>query len=54
MSAQPNLKYIDVDYNLMLSDPTPQVEKINQFLGGGLDGTAMLGVIDPLLYRQRN
>lgn len=54
METQPNLKYIDVDYNIMLTNPIPQVKIINQFLGGKLDETAMLAVIDPQLYRQRN
>lgn len=53
MKSQPNLKYIDVDYNSMLANPTPQVRKINGFLGGNLDEAAMLEVIDPQLYRQR-
>ena len=53
METQPNLKYIDVDYNIMLANPIPQVKKINQFLGGTLNEAAMLEVIDPQLYRQR-
>jgi hypothetical protein len=53
MNSQSNLKYIDVDYNSMLVNPTPQIRKINQFLGGNLDEAAMLEVIDPQLYRQR-
>ena len=53
MNSQSNLKYIDVDYNSMLANPTPQVRKINRFLGGNLDEAAMLEVIDPQLYRQR-
>jgi len=53
MKAQPDLKYLDIDYNDMLADPIPQVKKINRFLGGGLDEDAMLAVVDPDLYRQR-
>lgn len=53
MDAQPNLKYIDIDYNSMLANPTPQIKEINQFLGGKLDEAAMLGVVDLQLYRQR-
>lgn len=53
MDNQPNLKYIDVDYNAILADPVPHVKKINQFLGGELDESAMLAVVDPQLYRQR-
>ncbi|MFC1997427.1 sulfotransferase family protein [Chloroflexota bacterium] len=53
MDNQPNLEYIDVDYNATLKDPTPIIKKINLFLGGELDETAMLGVVDPKLYRQK-
>lgn len=53
MNAQPNLEYLDVDYNAMLEDPYPQLEKINQFLGGNLDIQKMAEVVDPNLYRQR-
>lgn len=53
MNSQSNLQYIDVDYNAMIEKPEPLVKKINQFMGGGLDEAAMLGVVDPKLYRQR-
>ncbi len=53
MKSQPNLQYIDVDYNALLGDPNPQVIRINQFLGGELDVSAMMTVVDPQLYRQR-
>jgi len=42
-----------VDYNQLLNDPEPAVSQINAFLGGELDETKMLEVIDPSLYRQR-
>ncbi|MEA3350945.1 MAG: sulfotransferase family protein [Chloroflexota bacterium] len=53
MDNQPNLRYIDVDYNAAIQDPLPQAKKINQFLGGDLDEQAMAAVVDPSLYRQR-
>lgn len=53
MNSQPNLLYLDVDYNTILADPLPQVRQINQFLGGKLDEENMAVVIDPSLYRQR-
>ena len=53
MNSQSNLQYIDVNYNTTLADPEPQVKRINQFLGGELDETAMLRVVDPQLYRQK-
>lgn len=53
MGNQPDLYYMDVDYNQILKDPRPQVDKINQFLGGELNTEAMASVVDPQLYRQR-
>lgn len=53
MRAQPHLKYLDVDYNAMLADPEPYVDRITAFLGLDLDTQAMLAIIDPNLYRQR-
>jgi hypothetical protein len=53
MNSQPNLLYLDLDYNTMLADPEPFVRQINQFLGGDLDEEKMLAVIDRSLYRQR-
>ena len=53
MNSQPNLQYLDVDYNAMLRDPIPHVRQINQFLGGRLDEQKMAAVVDPNLYRQR-
>jgi hypothetical protein len=44
---------LQVDYNDLLKDPAPWVERLNQFLGGGLNTQAMLAVVDPSLYRQR-
>ena len=51
---QPNMKKIDVNYNLLLKDPKPHAEQINRFLGDILDVEKMLGVINPDLYRQRS
>jgi hypothetical protein len=53
MNSQPNLLYLDLDYNAMVTDPAPYVSQINQFLGGELDEEKMLAVIDTSLYRQR-
>ena len=53
MNSQPNLLYLDLDYNAMVADPEPFVRQINQFLGGDLDEEKMLAVVDSSLYRQR-
>jgi hypothetical protein len=53
MDAQPNVAYLDIEYNQMLADPRPTLERVNAFLGGGLDVDAMAAVVDPALYRNR-
>ncbi len=53
LQEQPNFTVNVVSYNDMMADPTPAAAAVNQFLGGGLDVAAMLGNIDPSLYRQR-
>jgi hypothetical protein len=53
MDSQPNLLYLDIDYNQIISDPVPHVRSINQFLDEQLDEEKMIAVIDPSLYRQR-
>jgi hypothetical protein len=42
-----------VDYRGVLEDPVGQAERINEFLGGGLDVGKMVEVVDPELYRNR-
>jgi hypothetical protein len=53
IDSQPNIQRIDVDYNALLKDAGPQVERINRFLGGRYDLEKMIEVVDPNLYRQR-
>jgi hypothetical protein len=53
MEEQPNVEHIDVDYNEMLLDPRPTVDRVQGFLGRSLDGDAMAAVVDPDLYRNR-
>ncbi len=53
MRANTNFKRLEVDYNQMLVDARPWVERLNEFLGGGLNTARMLEVVDPTLYRQR-
>lgn len=50
---QQHITMMDVNYNELLSDPQPWVKKINAFLDSNLNTEAMLGVVDPKLYRQR-
>jgi Sulfotransferase domain len=53
VSEQPNIDWLQIHYNEMIADPSEPVEKINQFLGGGLDTERMRGVVDRTLYRER-
>lgn len=53
MDEQPNFRVLYVNYNDTLTDPTPTVHALNEFLGGDLDTAAMLKVVEPQLYRQR-
>lgn len=49
-----NFQMLQVDYNEIMSDPAPAVQRVNQLLGGDLDTAAMTAVVDPTLYRNRS
>ncbi len=53
LHQRPNVRHLDVNYNQMLVEPLPDIERINQFLGGSLNTESMIRVIDLNLYRQR-
>ena len=53
LTKQQNIKVLYVNYNAMLDDPLASLEKVNEFLGGGLDVNAMAGVVNKELYRER-
>jgi len=53
LKRQPNVETLHVDYNETIRDPSPTVNRVNEFLGGGLDDEAMARVVSPELYRQR-
>ena len=50
---QPNIETLYVNYNSMVKDPTEALNKINAFLGGGMDVSVMSAVVDKELYRER-
>jgi len=54
LSLQPNIEVIYVSYNDILNSPAAYIERINHFLGSGLDPAAMLAAVDRSLYRQRS
>ena len=53
LATQAHFDTLYVRYNDILVNPTANVRRINQFLGGGLDEEAMAAVVDPDLYRQK-
>ena len=53
LAEQPNFSTLYVHYNDLLSNPLPQIQKINTFLDGRLDEVKMGTIIDPTLYRNR-
>lgn len=53
MKKQPNIRFIEVNYNQIMDNPAPELEKVAKFLGNQVDLGEMKKVIDPQLYRQR-
>jgi hypothetical protein len=51
---QPNIEVLYVQYNDILREPVPELERLAAFLGNGLDRSAMRKVVDQNLYRERN
>jgi len=49
----PHLESLDLDYKKVLEDPVGEAERLNSFVGGGLDVEKMVEVVDPELYRNR-
>lgn len=50
---QGNIEVLYVNYNTMVVDPTESLQKVNSFLGGGMDVQRMASVVDSDLYRER-
>jgi len=53
MKKQPNIRFIEVNYNQIMDNPAPELEKVAKFLGNQVNLDEMKKVIDPQLYRQR-
>ena len=53
IADQPNVNVLYIHYSDILSNPQPQAEKVNAFLGGKLDVEQMTAVVDPTLYRNK-
>jgi len=48
-----NFELIEIHYRATVEDPVGTARKVNQFLEGRLDETAMLDAVDASLYRNR-
>jgi hypothetical protein len=53
LAERPHFEVLDVSYNEMIENPAPHAARLAEFLGGGLDVDAMIGVVAASLYRQR-
>ena len=53
LSKQPNMDVLYLDYNAILVDPRPHLDRLQAFLGERLSVEPMLRVIDPTLHRQK-
>jgi hypothetical protein len=50
---RPHLEALYIDYRQVIEQPREQAERINDFLGGGLDVDSMVEMVDSSLYRNR-
>jgi len=53
LAEQENFSVLYVHYSEALDDARSQAERVNAFLGAGLDVDKMAGTVDPNLYRNR-
>lgn len=53
LNSQRNISIFYAPYNEILANPQSHVEKINHFFDNKLDSDAMLAIVDPNLYRNR-
>ncbi len=49
----PNFSVLYVSYHDMIRDPQAEANRINEFLGGELEVSAVANSVDPSLYRNR-
>jgi len=53
LTHRPCFELLEIRYTDILARPLDGAERLNAFLGGGLDTEAMAAVVDPQLYRNR-
>jgi hypothetical protein len=50
---QANIEVLYVNYNTVVADPTGALQRVDSFLGGGMNVQAMASAVDRELYRER-
>lgn len=53
LASRPEFSVLRVNYNELMAGPCAVAERVAAFLGSGLDVGAMVGAVDPSLYRER-
>ena len=53
LEGRPEFTVCGVDYPELVARPVETAARLNAFLGGGLDETAMARAVDPALYREK-
>jgi hypothetical protein len=53
LATREDMGHIAVDYARLIREPHGEFARVNEFLGGALDVSAMAAVVDPTLYRNR-
>ncbi|HNT89911.1 MAG TPA: sulfotransferase [Candidatus Hydrogenedentes bacterium] len=54
LESRANVSVLHVEHRDAFADPRAVAERVNAFLGGGLDVDAMAAAVDPALHRQRH
>jgi hypothetical protein len=53
LANQPNFRTLKIDYHHVLARPADQAAKLDDFLGRGLNCSAMVAAVNPALRRQK-
>jgi len=53
LTRRPNTQLLIIGHSNVISDPLVSAERVNKFLGGGLNVAKMAAAIDPSLHRHR-
>ena len=53
LARRPATQLLVIEHSDAISDPLVTAEKVNRFLGGGLDVAKMAAAVDPTLHRNR-